>query len=95
MNPRVFDAVTLRAAVGSRRRTLLLLGGAGIAATFGRPTIAPAAKKAKKKCNKEKNQCRQAVQERCGENQSCLDSFLQCCDTCKVGQGVICAISQP
>ena len=77
------------------RRALLALGGAGLASALVWPEAAPAAKRAKKKCNKEKKQCREAVQQRCAENQNCLDSFLQCCDTCKVGQGVICVLSQP
>ena len=93
MDKRVVDALTRNAGASTHRRSLLMLGGAGLAAALTSPSLTMAAKKAKKRCNKEKNQCREAVQEFCEENENCLDSFLQCCDTCKVGQGVDCVLN--
>jgi hypothetical protein len=96
MNERVFAGTTGRAAT-ARRRALLALGGAGLSALV-RPSLTTAAKKgnktcnSRKTCNKEKKQCREAVQESCGTSQGCLDSFLPCCASCKVGEQVRCLV---
>jgi hypothetical protein len=88
------DAVTRRAASIPRRRSLLLLGSAGLAALTRTPS---AAAKKSNKCDNEKKQCRSKVQDFCAEQgteeQECLDALLPCCTTCKVGQGVICVVN--
>jgi hypothetical protein len=87
------DLTTLRANV--RRRALLAAGGSGIVAALAWPSAAPSARKGKQRCNREKRQCRQQIQTFCGANDACLASFLKCCDTCKVGAGIICALGEP
>lgn len=96
MNARRFDDAARTAAM-PRRRSLLFLGGAGAAAALAGPH-ADAASDAKKRCKKQKKQCRQGVQAFCGqlegkEVESCLNAVLPCCQTCKVKAGVECALS--
>jgi hypothetical protein len=57
-----------------------------------RPSAITAAGEARKRCNKEKNQCRRIIEAECNGDQGCLENFLPCCATCKVGVGVICAL---
>jgi hypothetical protein len=94
MNEPANEGWTLRGAAPPGGRALLSVGAAGLAAVAA-PAVAVAGTKAKKRCSREKSQCREGVRQRCGVNQSCIDSFLQCCDTCKVAQGVACVLSQP
>ena len=101
-----FDALT-RDAVGgvSRRRSLLMLGAAGVAATFAVPFAANAKKKGKKKhksqkrcpppvdlCAPQVGPCTDFLTILCSGDPSCLDS-LACCSelgTCDVGGFLSC-----
>jgi len=97
MDERTFDAIARAAAAMPSRRSLLLLGGAGLATALARPATSPAAKKAKKKCQKEKEQCRQAIEDFCAEQEEepeeeCREFLLPCCASCKVKAAVFCVL---
>ena len=75
-----------------------MFGGAGLAAALTGSHAATADRKAKKTCNKQKKQCRKAVQNFCGqfggeEAESCLEDVLPCCASCKVKSGVLCVLT--
>lgn len=97
MDSRAFDTVARSAAELAPRRSLLLLGGASLAAALAGSRVANAARsKAKKKCGKQKKQCRQFVQNFCAggtDEQGCLDLVLPCCQSCKVKAGVLCVLN--
>ena len=96
MNARRFDDAARSAAAMPRRRSLLLLGSAGAAAVLAGRQPAGAASDARKRCKKQKKQCRKGVQAFCaqepGSEQSCLNAALPCCQSCKVKAGVVCAL---
>lgn len=97
MNARRFDDA-VRAAAMPRRRSLLVLGGAGAAAALAARSHADAASDAKKRCKKQKKQCRKGVQSFCGqlegkEEEECLNAVLPCCRSCKVKNGVLCTLN--
>jgi hypothetical protein len=98
MDMGTFDALTRSAATLPRRASLLALGGVGLAAALSRSPGTAAKNKAKKKCDKQKKQCRQGLQSFCAElpsPQACLDAFLPCCATCNVKNGVLCVLHTP
>jgi hypothetical protein len=96
MDGLAFDNAARSAASLARRRSLLFLGGAGLGAARTTSQGVGADKKSKKRCNKEKKQCRKGVQNACAEfgveEQECLDIILPCCESCKVKAGVSCTI---
>lgn len=74
MNMHAFDAVSRCAAEGiSRRRSLLTLGGAAVAATIARPSASDAKKKG--------NKCKKKEQQRCkNDAAACKTTVLALCD---------------
>lgn len=80
-----------------RRRALLTLGGAGLAAAVAGGSAVSADKKSKKRCTKQKKQCRNLIQDFCAESmseQSCLDALLPCCGRCNIKAAVACTINE-
>ena len=107
MSDSAFDERTLHGA--SRRRSLLTLGGAALAAVVATPANV-AAKKGRKgmeRCRKQQPQCRAAIEEYCApqsNQQPCLTNLSLCCDrftSCNVGAAITCVydtlllLSQP
>jgi hypothetical protein len=102
MNTNAFDAITRRAAEGiSRRRSLLTLGGAALAATIATPKLSEAKKKKGKDCKKKEKQrcskdaaaCKATIQPLCdpGDPATCL--ILQnCCEECSANGFLTCLI---
>lgn len=103
-NSETVEAVPPVADAFSRRRSLLALGGAGLLAAFAGLSSAEAGKKGKnknkekKRCKKEQKQCRSQVEDFCAQFDEqapdCEADLLPCCETCKVGDGVICVLEQ-
>jgi hypothetical protein len=99
VNQHTFDTFT-RDAAFSRRHSLVTLGGAALAATFGGATLVDAGKKnrnkRKKKCNRQKTTCREIVAEFCADfgddAPACEAVVLPCCATCNIANGMRCAI---
>jgi hypothetical protein len=96
MNDNIFDNFSRHAAAAvSRRRSLRLLGGAGLASAFAAPAVArtgKAGKKRKYRCKQLGERCRSAVAEGCN-SQGCLDAVLPCCEhfaRCRVSAGAVC-----
>lgn len=97
MTEQNFDAFTRRAAEGvSRRKSLVALGGATLAAIAAKPSIADAKqnsgknankkakKKARKKCKKQVGQCNAFVMQMCARSRSpqqCQSDNLRCCES--------------
>lgn len=94
-----------RSAETSQRRTLLALGGAGLAATLAGALGASAKnnagkkarKKAKKKCKQQTASCTDQVTAFCEqvteEVAECKAALLPCCAECDVALGVTCTIN--
>jgi hypothetical protein len=103
MDGNTFDHLARHAAGAvSRRGSLRLLGGAGLAGAFAAPEIANAGKsrkKARKQCKQQKAQCLAAFREFCepkAEPQSCEEGFFPCCEhfaRCNAGAGIECIIA--
>jgi hypothetical protein len=99
VNDNAFDAVTRRAAAVSRRRSLRLLGGAGLVSALAAPAAASAAKarkKARNICQKQRKQCRAGFERHCEGLPSCLERSLPCCEhfaQCRVEAGVLCLMN--
>ena len=91
MNGIGFDAVARRAAaVVSRRTSLLALGGLALgAATQSAPVGANKKKKKKKdrddngnqRCQNQKQQCLDSVEDSCNDNVPCENACKPCCDS--------------
>jgi hypothetical protein len=104
-NDNNFASIGRRAAtVVSRRRSLRLLGGAGLAGAITAPTVAGAGKggkkgkKGKNRCRQLGEQCRRGVAEICqsqGDPAACEEQHAPCCAhfvRCRVSAGVECVI---
>lgn len=96
MNVHMFDTVTRRAAgVVSRRRSLLTLGGAALGA-IAAPAVAEAGKagkQARKRCQRQRVQCRNLFVARCNGSINCEEAFLPCCEhfaRCDAAAGIEC-----
>jgi hypothetical protein len=99
MNESSFDTLVRHAGEPQdRRSSLMALGGAALAAAFAAPPTAEAGKsgkKAKKKCNNQVNQCKQAANAQC-RNEICRSLFNQCCpklNGCHAGEFVACLLA--
>jgi hypothetical protein len=103
MDGRQFDAWTRQTAMPfSRRRSILTLSGAGIAAAAAGPLVAKAGKrgkKCKKKCQQQVGQCEDVVRAFCSDvdpgGNGCLQTVLPCCDplqTCNSAASTQCFI---
>jgi hypothetical protein len=112
MNEQLFDGFTRRAAdTVSRRSSLAALSGAALAAGLLAPMTSrakddkakKAKRKARRKCQRQVDQCRQGVGDLClviygspsaGE---CILHFDECCQplaSCDVPQAVACAVQK-
>lgn len=102
MNEQTFDTVTRSVAGTSRRRSLLALGGAGLAATLAGRSLSTEAKSGKnKKCKKQKKQCMQAITSYCnqlnGLGPGCEEDLKPCCTSfkkCKANAGLTCMLDK-
>jgi hypothetical protein len=100
MTGHAFDTVT-RTVATDRRRAVLALGAAGLAATLvpSRDAAAKqsAGKKRKKRCKKQKQACLTQVTTFCAQfNEDaplCQTAVFPCCETCDLATGVICALN--
>jgi hypothetical protein len=104
VNADVFDALARATEPAPDRRTALKAAGAALAgAILASPGSAAARKRGKsrgntrrKRCKREKKQCRSAARDFCadrgGEVQECLADLLPCCATCRVKTGVFCVL---
>ncbi|MGH2614318.1 MAG: hypothetical protein ACRDJC_03685 [Thermomicrobiales bacterium] len=105
MNGNAFDAFTRQAADAiSRRTSLLTIGGATLATVVGAPKLATAKKggnKAKKKCKKQVNKCKNGVQTFCADfsppkdEEACNEILSECCEffkNCNAKQGTECLL---
>lgn len=99
MNASRFDAVTRQAAVVSRRGSLRVWGGAAVAGALAAPVAANAGKSgknARKRCQKQREQCLAFVVEACESEsspQACEALYNPCCGhfaRCEAGQGLAC-----
>ena len=94
MTEQTFDAMTQRVAGISRRRSLLTLGGAGLATALAGRTLGVEAKSSKKKqCKKQTKKCKKLVKNFCGVDQGCLGALQPCCSPCKVNKAVKCVVN--
>jgi hypothetical protein len=91
MSTHAFDAVTRRAAAGrSRRRSLLTLSGAALAATIATPARSEAKQrkgpdckqKEKQRCNSDAAACKATVNAICELEPAQCAAMLACCETC-------------
>jgi hypothetical protein len=84
MSDNTFDAITRQAAASvSRRASMKTLGGAALAATLAAPSLAKAGKageKARKRCKRQAQQCRNFYDEFCQDNPACEEDFFPCCE---------------
>jgi hypothetical protein len=84
MNEIVFDVVTRRAAeVVSRRRSIIAMGGAALAAAISNPLETEAGKsgkKSKKRCKRQKQQCRSFYEGLCQGDPFCEERYFACCE---------------
>jgi hypothetical protein len=85
------------AASVTRRHSFLMMGGAASAAAV--PVIGEASeagKKARKRCKRQRGECRASVEEFCGSSASCLADLLPCCDplaTCNARASTACLLN--
>ena len=83
MNDNIIAALARQATAVSRRGSLRALGGAALAGTLAAPTVARAGKSGKKsgkRCQKQREQCREVFAERCQGSQVCEEAFAPCCE---------------
>jgi hypothetical protein len=102
MSTSAFDAVTRTAAAGvSRRRSLLTLGGAALAAGVTNAGVSEAKKKKGKDCKKKEKQrctndaaaCKTSIQPLCdpGDPAGCLQAQA-CCEECSADGFLTCLL---
>ena len=100
MTDSLTERFTHYAVAMSRRRSLRLLGGAGLAATLAAPAATNArkgGKNARDRCRKYGAQCRAAIAEICAPlpDPACEAVFDVCCEhfaRCRMSAGVQCVL---
>lgn len=75
----IYEITCRAAAAVTRRHSFLLMGG--VAAAVATPLTAEAGeagKKVRKRCKRQRGECRASVEEFCEGNSTCLDHLLPC-----------------
>jgi hypothetical protein len=104
MSTQMFDTVTRRVAGLSRRRSLLSLGGAALAATVTSPRLSAAKKKNKKgadckqkekqRCSKDAAACKATITPLCSpDNPAACLAVQACCEECSANGLVTCFLA--
>lgn len=97
MQSSTFDQMARSSIPIHDRRTSLMAIGAALGASLFNPGTAEARKrnKRKKRCRREKKQCRRAAQNFCQDRldpEECEAFLLPCCRSCKTKSTLICVL---